>query len=144
MATKATSGRRRTPARKAVSRPATKARPGTTPTERPRRTRARPVEPAAEAPVSVEPTEIAHSTPEPLFAARVAPPAPEPPRPTLRRAIFLDVENTSRPQHLARVIDHLAVHRTDCHTELVAVANWKVVSQESARLLARADRKSVV
>jgi hypothetical protein len=82
--------------------------------------------------------EIALSTPEPLFAARVIPPALEPPRPSLRRAIFLDVENTSRPQHLARVIDHLAVHRADCQTELVAVANWKVVSQESARLLARA------
>ncbi len=138
MATKATSGRRPTPARKAVSRPATKARPGTTETERPRRTRARPVEPAAEAPANVEPAEVALCTPEPLFAARVAPPTPEPPRPTLRRAIFLDVENTSRPQHLARVIDHLAVHRSDCQTDLVAVANWKVVSQESARLLARA------
>jgi hypothetical protein len=138
MATKATSGKRRTPARKAVSRPATKARPGTTPVERPRRVRARPVEPPAEAPVGVEPAELAFSTPEPQFAARVAPPAPEPPRPTLRRAIFLDVENTSRPQHLAGVIDHLAVHRVDCQTELVAVANWKVVSQESARLLARA------
>lgn len=137
MATKANSGRRRTPARKGVSRPAAKTRPGTTETERPRRTRARPVEPPSEAPASVETAEIALSTPEPVFAARVAPPAPEPPRPTLRRAIFLDVENTSRPQHLARVIDHLAVDRGDCQTELVAVANWKVVSHESARLLAK-------
>jgi hypothetical protein len=62
---------------------------------------------------------------------------PAPPRPTARRAIFLDVENTSRPQHLAHVIDHLAVDRRDCTTDLVAVANWKVVSHESARLLAQ-------
>jgi hypothetical protein len=65
------------------------------------------------------------------------PPAPERPRPAARRAIFLDVENTSRPQHLAHVVDHLAVSHPDCQTELVAVANWKVVSHDSARLLAK-------
>ena len=30
----------------------------------------------------------------------------------VRRAIFFDVENTSRPEHIARVIEHLAVDRT--------------------------------
>ncbi len=37
------------------------------------------------------------ATPEREFAARVPPPAPEPPRPTTRRAIFYDVENASQP-----------------------------------------------
>ncbi len=65
-------------------------------------------------------------------------PAPEPerPRPPGRRAIFLDVENTSRAQHLAHVIEHLGVDPWDRRTELVAVANWRVVGHESARLLA--------
>jgi hypothetical protein len=65
-------------------------------------------------------------------------PAPEPerPRPPGRRAIFLDVENTSRAQHLAHVIDHLGVNPWDRRTELVAVANWRVVGHEAARLLA--------
>lgn len=82
-------------------------------------------------------TAIPLSAPEPVFAARVPPPVAPPPRPVARRAIFLDVENTSRPQHLAHVIAHLAVDRRDCTTELVAVANWKVVSHDSARLLAQ-------
>ncbi|HSD30025.1 MAG TPA: hypothetical protein VLL75_22185 [Vicinamibacteria bacterium] len=64
------------------------------------------------------------------------PPEPERPRPPGRRAIFLDVENTSRAQHLAHVIDHLGVNPWDRRTELVAVANWRVVGHEAARLLA--------
>jgi hypothetical protein len=66
----------------------------------------------------------------------VPPPEPERPRPAGRRAIFLDVENTSRAQHLADVIDHLGVDPWDRRTELVAVANWRVVGHEAARLLA--------
>jgi hypothetical protein len=66
----------------------------------------------------------------------VPPPEPERPRPPGRRAIFLDVENTSRAQHLAHVIDHLGVNPWDRRTELVAVANWRVVGHEAARLLA--------
>jgi hypothetical protein len=65
------------------------------------------------------------------------PPEPERPRPAGRRAIFLDVENTSRAQHLAHVIDHLGVDPWDRRTELVAVANWRVVGHEAARLLAQ-------
>jgi hypothetical protein len=64
------------------------------------------------------------------------PPEPERPRPPGRRAIFLDVENTSRAQHLAHVIDHLGVDPWERRTELVAVANWRVVGHEAARLLA--------
>ena len=83
-----------------------------------------------------EPFPLPVSAVESLFAARVPPPEPERPRPPGRRAIFLDVENTSRAQHLAHVIDHLGVDPWDRRTELVAVANWRVVGHEAARLLA--------
>jgi hypothetical protein len=85
----------------------------------------------------VAPLTVPLSTPEPEFVTRVPPIAPERPRPAGRRAIFLDVENTSRAQHLAHVIDHLAVDRRDTQTDLVAVANWRVVGHEAARLLAQ-------
>jgi hypothetical protein len=115
----------------------------TTRKRRPRaapKSRSVPKTPAPKAPapeVPPETTVILPSAPEPGFAARVAPPPPERPRPTSRRAIFLDVENTSRPQDLAQIMDHLAVDRRDAATDLVAVANWKVVSQDAARMLAR-------
>src|SRR5207253_10202981 len=64
-------------------------------------------------------------------------PAPEPPRPTTRRAIFYDVENASQPVHIARVIEHLALDRVGRRTELVAVGNWRVIGHDTARLLAR-------
>ena len=83
-----------------------------------------------------EPFPLPVSAVESVFAARVPPPEPERPRPPGRRAIFLDVENTSRAQHLAHVIDHLGVDPWDRRTELVAVANWRVVGHEAARLLA--------
>jgi hypothetical protein len=83
-----------------------------------------------------EPLSLPVSAVEPRFAARVPPPEPERPRPPGRRAIFLDVENTSRAQHLDHVIDHLGVDPWDRRTELVAVANWRVVGHEAARLLA--------
>jgi hypothetical protein len=104
-------------------------------------------EPAPALPVPVAPEVIkVVDEPEPFplpvskidsaFAARMPPPEPERPRPPGRRAIFLDVENTSRAQHLAHVIDHLGVDPWDRRTELVAVANWRVVGHEAARLLA--------
>jgi hypothetical protein len=82
------------------------------------------------------PLELA--TPENTFAARAAarPPEPERPFPTNRRAIFFDVENTSRPQHIARVIDFLKVDRLGHRTDFVAVGNWRVIGHDTARLLA--------
>jgi len=77
------------------------------------------------------------ATPEPAFAARVAPPAPEPPLPASRRAIFYDVENASQPRHIARVIEHLAIDRLGRRTEFVAVGNWRVIGPDTGRLLAR-------
>src|SRR3989449_11113538 len=98
--------------------------------------------PAIEAPpgVELEPV-IEHepvvplATPEREFAARVPPPAPEPPRPTTRHAIFYDVENASQPVHIARVIEHLAIDRVGRRTELVAVGNWRVIRPHTGRPL---------
>ena len=75
--------------------------------------------------------------PEMLFAERVLPPEPERPYPAGRRAIFFDVENTSRAQHIARVIDHLQIDRRGYRTEFFAVGNWRVIGHDTARFLAR-------
>src|SRR3989442_5931418 len=77
------------------------------------------------------------ATPEREFAARVPPPAPEPPRPTTRHAIFYDVENASQPVHIARVIEHLAIDRVGRRTELVAVGNWRRIRPGTGRPLHR-------
>jgi len=53
------------------------------------------------------------------------------------RAIFYDVENSSRAQHVARVLEHLAVDHGTMRTDFVAIGNWRVISDESAHLLAR-------
>ena len=92
--------------------------------------------PPAEA-VAVVSEPIAVTVPEAVFAARV--PAPEPPRPLphVRRGIFFDVENSSRPEHVAAVLDHLEIDWITHGTDLVAIGNWRVVSNETARLLAR-------
>ena len=90
----------------------------------------------APAPVEHEPA-VPESPPEREFAARPLPPEPERPLPSTRRAIFFDVENTSRASHVARLIDHLAVDRLGVRTEFVAVGNWRVIGHDTARLLAR-------
>jgi hypothetical protein len=84
------------------------------------------------------PADIQLSNPEIDFAARAAarPPEPERPFPSTRRAIFFDVENTSRVQHIARVIDYLVVDRLGRRTDFVAVGNWRVIGHDTARLLA--------
>src|SRR5438034_3524700 len=94
-------------------------------------------EPAAEQEPTLEHEPVVPlATPEPVFAARVRPPAPGPPLPTSRRAIFYDVENASHPAHIARVIEHLAIDPLGGRTEFVAVGNWRVIGADSARLLA--------
>ena len=90
--------------------------------------------PQAETPLPADLTTV-HV--EPVFADRMAPPPPERPLPSGRRAIFFDVENTSRAAHIARVIEHLAVDRADRRTDFVAVGNWRVIGHDTARLLAR-------
>jgi len=65
-------------------------------------------------------------------------PAPEPPPPPANRhAIFFDVENTSNPGRIGRVLDRLTIDRRDRRTEFFAVGNWRVIGPETARLLAR-------
>jgi hypothetical protein len=96
---------------------------------------AAPAEVVAEAPGAE--TDLLLSTPEPAMAARALPPESPRPLPSSRRAIFFDVENTSRAEHIARVIAHLAVDRIGRRTEFVAVGNWRVIGNDTARLLAR-------
>jgi hypothetical protein len=120
-----TRGRRKSSSARAATPP-----PATTLPESP----PAPPEPTAEP----EPLDVELSTPEVAFAARAAaqPPEPERPFPTSRRAIFFDVENTSRPQHISRVIDFLRVDRVGYRTDFVAVGNWRVIGHDTARLLA--------
>jgi hypothetical protein len=68
---------------------------------------------------------------------RVPPPAPERLRPTTRHAIFFDVENTSNPAHIERVVERLAIDRAGRSTEFFAVGNWRVIGHETGRVLAR-------
>jgi hypothetical protein len=57
--------------------------------------------------------------------------------PARRRGVFFDVENTSRAEHIARVLDHLRIDRASARTDFVAVGNWRVIGHETARLLAQ-------
>ena len=97
-----------------------------------------PVEAAPEPALEPASELLPLAEPELVFAGRAAarPPEPERPLPTTRRAIFFDVENTSRVQHIARVIDHLAVDRLGRRTDFIAVGNWRVIGHDTARLLA--------
>jgi len=125
-----------------------------TTTSRPRRRRRAPkaTTPAAVAPAPSEPlapleppvpalTETAPALPvvdpEPVFATRVPPPAPERLRPATRHAIFFDVENTSNPTHIERVVGRLAIDHAGRSTEFFAVGNWRVIGHETGRVLAR-------
>src|SRR2546427_6093394 len=80
---------------------------------------------------------VALEAPEPVFATRVPPPVPERRRPTTRHPIFFDVENTSHPGHIERVIERLAIDHLGRSTEFYAVGNWRVIGHETARVLAR-------
>jgi len=117
-----------------------------TTTKRPRRGGGEKASPAGVAPARTELTVtpaveveflVPAEPPEPSFAARVSPPAPERRRPTTRHAIFFDVENTSHPAHIEGVIERLAIDHLGRSTEFVAVGNWRVIGHETARLLAR-------
>lgn len=67
-------------------------------------------------------------------ASRSTRTAPTAPAPRPRRAVFVDVENTSSENDLLRVLDELAIDRAV--TELTAVGNWRVVGHQLARTLA--------
>src|SRR5206468_2328436 len=80
-----------------------------------------------------------------LPSPRCSPPSPSTsprsrsPNPSVgaRRVIFFDVENTSRPEHIARMIEHLSIDRQGRRTDFVAVGNWRVIGSDTGRLLAR-------
>src|SRR4029450_13238344 len=93
-------------------------------------------EPAEPEPAAPFPDDLALDTPEVEFAQRVAarPPEPERPWPATRRVVFFDVENTSRMQHIGRVIDHLALDRVGTRTDFIAVGNWRVIGHDTGRL----------
>lgn len=93
--------------------------------------------PDPEAAPEPAPAVIIVSAPEPALAARVPEPEPERALPSIRRAVFFDVENSSRPEHIARVLDHLGIDRHGRRTDIIAVGNWKVASPDTARLLAK-------
>ena len=104
------------------------------------------VEPIAEA--SLEPALEAESLPvtvipEPSFASRVTPPEPAPPPPPNRRAVFFDVENTSRPEHVESVLRHLQLDRYSVTLDLIAVGNWRVIGHDTARILAKRGAQCV-
>jgi hypothetical protein len=56
--------------------------------------------------------------------------------PPARRAVFIDVENTSGESDLLKVVDHLQIDRKAQPTELYALGNWKSVGTRVARMLA--------
>ncbi len=131
----ATPKTRRTTTRKRVTKPKA-VEPELVPAE--------PVETSAAAPpivdAVVEPaaeTVIVTGFPEPGFASRVPPPEAPPARPTHRRGIFFDVENTSRSADISRVLQHLALDWEGWGTEFTAVGNWRVIGHDTARLLAQ-------
>jgi hypothetical protein len=86
------------------------------------------------------PTSTAAITP-PLAAARApraAAPAPTLPPPNMpRRAVFIDVENTSSEAALSRVLDELQIDLTNGATEVTAIGNWRLAGPQLGRSLAR-------
>src|SRR4029077_12636755 len=105
-------------------------------TPKPARPRPAPAPAEVSEPESTLPA-VRTSTPERGFAARFKPPAPSPALPAGRRAIFVDVENSSRADPVSRVLDPLAIDRQDRRVDLIAVGNWRVIGADSARLMAR-------
>jgi hypothetical protein len=53
-----------------------------------------------------------------------------------RRLVIFDVENSSRVEYITRLLDHLGLATPDGRTKVLAVGNWTVVAQETARVLA--------
>jgi hypothetical protein len=60
-----------------------------------------------------------------------------------RRAVFVDVENTTGEAQLLRVLESLAIDRKAQPTELTAVGNWRTMGQRIARRLANLGARLV-
>lgn len=69
----------------------------------------------------------------------------EPPAPDSgpRRAIFIDVENTSGEEAILAALEQLGFDKVTPSTELVAVGNWRVIGAHVARMLAKKGAKLV-
>jgi hypothetical protein len=96
--------------------------------KKPRRAAVPVAEPAVEAP-ELPVFEVAKST---VLDAPVAPGGRLP-----RRAVFIDVENTSSEDALVSALTHLVIDRQAQPTDVVAVGNWRVISHQVARMLAQ-------
>ena len=83
------------------------------------------------------PSSEAFTPPEIEFTTRVPAPAPDRPKPARRRAIFIDVENTSRAIRVTEALHALAIDHADASTDIIASGNWRVIGNETARLLAQ-------
>lgn len=57
--------------------------------------------------------------------------------PAARRAVFIDVENSSRADHVAAMLAHLDVGVLGTELQILAAGNWRVVSNDTAALLSR-------
>ncbi|MFQ5667854.1 MAG: hypothetical protein ACE5I7_15685 [Candidatus Binatia bacterium] len=68
--------------------------------------------------------------------SRLAPPSPALAPRSPRRAVFIDVENTSGEAELAKVLEQLRIDRTAQSTELTALGNWRSIGARVARMLA--------
>ena len=64
-------------------------------------------------------------------------PVSPPPAPPARRAVFIDVENTSSEEELIKVFDHLEVDQKLHPTEITGIGNWKALGSRFARTLGR-------
>ena len=65
------------------------------------------------------------------------------PAPSARRMVVFDVENSSRLEHITRMLEHLDLAAPAYRTEVLAVGNWAVVGPASARLLAQRGARLV-
>jgi hypothetical protein len=87
---------------------------------------------AAAARGSERPKGAARATAAKKVQAPGAPPAVR----AARRAIFIDVENTSSEEALSEVLEGLKIERAVHPTEVTAVGNWRAVGQRLGRHLA--------
>ncbi len=53
----------------------------------------------------------------------------------MRRVVIFDVENSSRVEHVTRMLEHLELGKVDRATRIMAVGNWGVIGPETAKLL---------
>ena len=54
-----------------------------------------------------------------------------------RRAVYIDVENSSRADYIAAILGHLDLGELGPQARLFAVGNWRVVANDAAQMLSR-------